>query len=220
MKDIIKFDFDGTPQSFNKSGWFNATEAAARFGKRPVDWLRLPDTQRYIEALCEISEVRKSHFIRTLRGASGERRGGATWLHPKLAVQFSRWLDIKFSIWCDEQIDGLIRGDIDWKRLRHEATSSFKVMNEILRQSRNDSGKPCQIHHFSNEARLINWALTGKFGGIDRDTLSNIDLDLLARLEERNAVLIGRSVEYADRKKMLEQAMLDLRASQALVKAS
>ncbi|QUJ04616.1 KilA-N domain-containing protein [Salmonella enterica subsp. enterica] len=35
-------------------------------------------------------------------------RGGGTWLHPKLAVRFARWLH-DFEIRCDEQIDAMIR---------------------------------------------------------------------------------------------------------------
>ena len=36
-------------------------------------------------------------------------RGGGTWLHPKLAVSFARWLDLKFAIWADLHIDALLR---------------------------------------------------------------------------------------------------------------
>lgn len=35
--------------------------------------------------------------------------GGGTWFHPKLAMDFSRWLSAKFAIWCDEQILNIIR---------------------------------------------------------------------------------------------------------------
>ena len=40
------------------------------------------------------------------------RRGhaGGTWAHPKLAVFFARWLDVRFAVWCDSVIDELIRG--------------------------------------------------------------------------------------------------------------
>ena len=33
-----------------------------------------------------------------------------TWGHPKLAVFFARWLDVKFAVWCDMIIDDLLRG--------------------------------------------------------------------------------------------------------------
>ncbi|MEF6041736.1 KilA-N domain-containing protein, partial [Escherichia coli] len=39
-------------------------------------------------------------------------RGGGTWLHPKLAVRFARWLSVDFEIWCDEQIDAIIQGSV------------------------------------------------------------------------------------------------------------
>lgn len=52
---------------------------------------------------------------------------------------------------------------------------------------------------------MINWALMGKFGKIDRDGLSSEDLDLLAKLENLDTVLIGCGASYEDRKKELEQ---------------
>ena len=47
--------------------------------------------------------------------------------------------------------------------------------------------------------------LMGKFGKIDRDGLSAGDLDLLAKLENMDTVLIGCGASYDDRKKELEQ---------------
>lgn len=37
--------------------------------------------------------------------------GQGTWLHPKLAVSFSQWLDTDFAVWCDEQIDAILEDD-------------------------------------------------------------------------------------------------------------
>lgn len=47
----------------------NATEMAKPFGKKPIDWLRLPSTIGFLK---DLSEVRKSHFgaVETLRGGS------------------------------------------------------------------------------------------------------------------------------------------------------
>ncbi|MCP5197520.1 MAG: KilA-N domain-containing protein [Gammaproteobacteria bacterium] len=36
---------------FTEEGYLNATAVAARFGKRPNDWLSLPDTQEYLNQL-------------------------------------------------------------------------------------------------------------------------------------------------------------------------
>lgn len=41
------------------------------------------------------------------------KRGGnhiGTWTHPKLAVFFARWLNAKFAVWRDMQIDDILRG--------------------------------------------------------------------------------------------------------------
>ena len=35
-----------------------------------------------------------------------------TWLHSKLAIHFARWLNPKFAVWCDEQIEILLNGKI------------------------------------------------------------------------------------------------------------
>ncbi|WP_334325295.1 KilA-N domain-containing protein [Gilliamella apicola] len=101
--NIIKFDFKGHQVGFNDDGWINATEAAKKFNKVPNDWLRLPDTINYIKALQ--SKYGEISYLKTKRG----KHDGGTWIHPKLAVRFARWLSVDFEIWCDEQIDKLIR---------------------------------------------------------------------------------------------------------------
>ena len=46
-----------------------------------------------------------------IKGGSVQN-GGGTWLHPKLAIHFARWLDPKFAVWCDEQIEHIISGSL------------------------------------------------------------------------------------------------------------
>lgn len=215
MSSVVKLEYNGNAVEIDESGWFNATAAAAQFGKRPVDWLRLPETIRYLEAVCRRSDVRKSHFIKTYKGNSNRFSQG-TWLHPKLAVRFAQWLDVDFAVWCDEQIDALLRGKDDWKKLRHEAASSHKVMNAVLLLQRQQQGKVTLYHHYSNEVRLINWALTGAFKPLDRNALSAPELDLLAKLEERNAVLIGCGLTYDERKLALERFAVNARHHERL----
>lgn len=197
--EIIVADYHGLSVSFTDDGWFNATAVAAKYGKNPNEWLRLPATKAYLSAFER--KYGKIPHLKTKRGA-----GGGTWLHPKLAVRFAQWLDDDFAVWCDEQIDQLIRRTHpvhDRARLRHEAAASYKVMSQIVQLSREAQGKTSAPHHFSNEARLVNWAASGEFRSIDRDGLSGPALDLLARLEERNAVLIGLGKSYDERKAAL-----------------
>lgn len=210
MADLITRDYGGMALSFQNDGWFNATQAAERFGRRVDVWAKSQDTNEYIAALCEASNTTEKGYLKTKRGS-----GGGTWLHPKLAVHFARWLDPRFAVWCDAQIDALIRGKDDWRKLRHQSASSFKVANDILRLVRQDQGKDTESHRYSNEARLVNWALAGAFKGMDRDAMGADDLSLLAHLEERNAVLIGRGISYDQRKPMLKQYAMDWRLERA-----
>lgn len=227
-RSLIEAEYQGFAIAFTESGWFNATRAAERFGKEPYEWLRLPETERYIDALCRRLSVGKSAFVKTKRGGDtrtipGKSRNAGTWLHPKLAVVFARWLDVDFAIWADEQIDALIRGEHphhEWKQARSEAASASKVMSEVLRLVRLGDGKATEPRHYMSEAKLLNWALSGEFKGLDRDSLALDELALLASLEERNAVLLGRGVGYPERKGMLEQHAIDWRAEHGQEKAA
>ena len=233
---IITKTYQDHAISYNSEGWFNATEAAAKFCKEPRDWLRLHETCDYIAAFArhhaidfqpvfvgrkESTKVQGGNsgfrpelksvpgLITVKRGAPSS--GGGTWLHPKLAVAFARWLDDDFAVWCDLQIDSIIRGNTNRLTARHAASSTNKMVNAILQLTRLDAGKDTESHHYANEARLVNWALCGEFKGLDRDSLSALELDLLAYLEERNAILLGRGVVYEQRKPMIKQYAMDWR---------
>lgn len=132
---IVKIKYENIDQSFDNSGWFNATEAAKRFNKEPYMWLRQRESVEYLVALakhqskCDFMEefnkiitlrsisslsqskllklAKKTGLVKTKSGSP--ENGGGTWLHPKLALVFARWLNIDFAIWCDEQIDNLLR---------------------------------------------------------------------------------------------------------------
>ncbi|WP_426427057.1 KilA-N domain-containing protein [Pseudomonas palmensis] len=87
---IVPFDYEGQAVRFNADGWLHATQIAERFSKEPHEWLRLPDTQRYLEGLQR--RYGEIPYVKTSRARAD--RGGGTWLHPKLAVKFARWLDV------------------------------------------------------------------------------------------------------------------------------
>lgn len=118
MNNVIPFNYEGQAVRFNSDGWINATDVAKRFGKKPVEWIRLPASERYMSALAKAlgleSKVGLSHF-----GLVESERGGktpGTWLHPKLAVAFARWLDDDFAVWCDLHIDALLHGELNEKQ--------------------------------------------------------------------------------------------------------
>lgn len=102
MTNITK-TYNDKPFVFREDGWFNMTAAAKAYGKLVPKFMELPSTKEYIAALKE--NVRESDVYTATRG-----RNGGTWAHPKLAVFFARWLDVKFAVWCDAMIDDIVKG--------------------------------------------------------------------------------------------------------------
>lgn len=137
---VIPFHFEGRPVRFNGDGWIDAASAAKCFGREPTAWLRSIETLEYMSALAEAlfgkgvseTDLEKLRSMES-RGRAAKAltllltketglvitkpgRGGGTWLHPKLAVGFARWLNVKFAVWCDLHIDALLRGELNEKQ--------------------------------------------------------------------------------------------------------
>ncbi|MEY8874929.1 MAG: KilA-N domain-containing protein [Leptothrix sp. (in: b-proteobacteria)] len=198
---IIHADFGGTAVDFRADGWFNATQAAARFGRLPNEWLRLPSTAEYIAALDDSNAGESRIWVKTARGNSG-----GTWMHPDLAVAFARWLDVRFGIWCDRTVRALLldqqaHQSPDWQQARREVAQEFRHVAEMLQDVRADAGKPTAAHHFINEARLIRHAMTGDSSQpLDRNSLLPKALRLLGAVERLDMRLLAKGTPYAERK--------------------
>lgn len=125
MSNVIAFPYQGQDIRFSTNGWINATEIAKCHGKRLDHWLENTETERYMQSLAKhLNTPDSGDLICTQRG-----RGGGTWLHPKLAVAFARWIDVDFGVWADMQIDQLLRGDIS-------ATEHYAAATEALENRR------------------------------------------------------------------------------------
>lgn len=214
--NMVEKDFEGLAVKFTGDGWFNATPIAAKYGKRPNDWLNRDDVKRYVNRLCELNNTNKSKYTKTKRGnplitsLTGNCTG--TWLHRDLGIKFAQWLDVDFEIWCNEQIKDILIGTLDQKRARHQATASFKLVTDVLKITKEDTGEAPKPYHYINEARMMNWALTGTYSKVDRDALSIEELDCLAWLEEHNAALIGADLSYKLRKEALKERIDNLKS--------
>ena len=64
-------DYEGLTVSFTEEAWFNATAAAERFGRRPIDWLNQAGTQEYIAALAQQIKCEPGSLLKTRRGHAG-----------------------------------------------------------------------------------------------------------------------------------------------------
>lgn len=107
MTSLITKEHNGLAFTSRADGWFNMTKAAAHFSKDLQSFIRMDDTRDYVDALYANS-VSGTEFIESKKG-----RYGGTWAHPKLAVFFARWLDVRFAVWCDAMIEDILKGNAE-----------------------------------------------------------------------------------------------------------
>lgn len=127
MNSVIPFNYQGQPVRFNTAGWINATDVAGRYDKRPIDWLKQDETKNYLAALADALNCDPESLLETRRG----RYQGGTWLHPKLAVAFARWLDLKFAVWCDLHIDALLHGELNERQQFERACKTLDDARKV-----------------------------------------------------------------------------------------
>ena len=111
MNEVINFNYEGNEIPFrideNGEVFMNATEMAKPFpGKKISNFTRNKSILEYVNALHE--EKSKAH-IRTLADSElvVTTKGGndsGTWFYEDLALEFSRWLNPKFGVWCNQRI--------------------------------------------------------------------------------------------------------------------
>lgn len=104
------FNYHDAPVSFRfgeQTLMINATEMAKPFGKRPVDYLRLPSTLELIEAIVRKSHICQDQLIATVKGSSAY--GGGTWMHEDIAIDFAQWLSVDFRLWVNDRIKELLK---------------------------------------------------------------------------------------------------------------
>jgi hypothetical protein len=108
---LITVQFGNMPVLFQTDAFINATAIAKQFNKLPKDYLKSKRTQDYIESIRRILLTEENQLVIVKQGGSPEEQG--TWFHPKLAIDFARWLDSDFAVWCDLQIEKILHSPAD-----------------------------------------------------------------------------------------------------------
>lgn len=80
-------------------GLFYATGIARLYRKVPGEFLRLPSTIEYIEAIQRVTGETHADCVQTRRGGHCSEAG--TWLSRRLRGPFAAWLDVNLSVWVD-----------------------------------------------------------------------------------------------------------------------
>lgn len=127
------------------------TQAAKRFGKDVFEFMRLPSTVEYMEALTGTIPV---------SALTEAKRGVGTWGHPKLAVFFARWLDVKFAVFCDMVIDDIINKKAELVVTKPEESAAMALPKSFAEALR--------LTAYSASAKAI--CYIGRLGGFSRPT--------------------------------------------------
>lgn len=116
-------------------------------------------------------------------------KNGGTWLHPYLFMDFAMWLSPEFKLTCIKWIyDKLIQ-------VRDEAGESFKEVNAALFDR-----KPNSAHfEYSNEAKMINKVVFGSPDSDQRNSATELQLEMLKTLQRADVKLIQRGHDFHER---------------------
>lgn len=198
---IVLFDFDGTNirTVTDDTGtiWFN--------GKDVCDALGYADSTNAMKQHCK--GVVKRHPI--VDGLN--RKQMANFLQERDLYRLVMRSRLPAAEAFEEWVVGTVLPSIrqtgqyqaDWRNKRHAIASSSKVMAGMLEYVRAAIGKATDPRHYMNEHKLINYLLTGKFKGLNREKLNATQLDFLAHFELRDAIFIGIGMTYDQRKEAL-----------------
>ncbi len=186
--------------------YFNATEMARRYGKKPIEWTDSKQANEYIDVIVKVEKLHLEDLIRTVHG--GRYKG--TWLHKKLALPFARWCSVEFEYHLDKWIASRINEEQQRKLSRKEAKTGFRPLTDAIQSAHKDP----KHHHFSTECNLVNRLVTGmdakQFKEVHRvesvrDALDAADLRKMGVLQRQNTSLIELGFSYEERKDLLQR---------------
>ncbi|MEI7795177.1 MAG: KilA-N domain-containing protein [Methylococcaceae bacterium] len=211
----------------SKDAWINATAIAKQFGKKPETYLKTERTQEYIAALLKSmfnieesvalkSATKQNQIVRIVQGGKPEYQG--TWIHPKLAIDFARWLSADFAVWCDLQVEKILTSDQSRPFDIQEKRDAHSPMMDALIFAREAVGKETTEHHFSNENLFCNRALTSKWEALDESDLDVYDLRLLKAIRNHNMVLMQYNLKQSERQNALDKYVTAYRAKKPRLK--
>lgn len=154
MSNIIEKDYLNNTIQFemiNGQLMANATSMAKVFGKEVKEWVKLPTTIRYIDAISKggKSTISDNQLVISKKGSP--MSGGGTWIHQKLILKLAQWLSVEFEIWCDDKIAELLReGSVSLKSKPEKVNVLAKHTNRFTQI---ENSKSINSFHYDKGGR-------------------------------------------------------------------
>ena len=160
--------------------------------------------QRWIENTNAIGIVSKSG------------RGGGTFAHPDIAMEFASWISAEFKLYLIQDYKRLKADEnsklsLGWNLNREISKINYKIHTDAIKEYLlKDLTSEQLSYKYASEADMLNVALFNKrakqwreenpnLKGNIRDYASLNELLVLANMESYNAILIGKGVNQKER---------------------
>ena len=160
--------------------------------------------QRWIENTNAIGIVSKSG------------RGGGTFAHPDIAMEFASWISAEFKLYLIQdykrlKLDENSKLSLGWNLNREISKINYKIHTDAIKEYLlKDLTNEQLFYKYASEADMLNVALFNKrakqwreenpdLKGNMRDYASLNELLVLANMESYNAILIGKGMEQKER---------------------
>ena len=160
--------------------------------------------QRWIENTNAIGIVSKSG------------RGGGTFAHPDIAMEFASWISAEFKLYLIQDYKRLKSDEnsklsLGWNLNREISKINYKIHTDAIKEYLlKDLTNEQLSYKYASEADMLNVALFNKqakqwreenpdLKGNIRDYASLNELLVLANMESYNAILIGKGMEQKER---------------------
>ena len=160
--------------------------------------------QRWIENTNAIGIISKSG------------RGGGTFAHPDIAMEFASWISAEFKLYLIQDYKRLKSDEnsklsLGWNLNREISKINYKIHTDAIKEYLLEDLTNEQLSYkYASEADMLNVALFNKrakqwreensdLKGNMRDYASLNELLVLANMESYNAILIGKGMEQKER---------------------
>ena len=160
--------------------------------------------QRWIENTNAIGIVSKSG------------RGGGTFAHPDIAMEFASWISAEFKLYLIQDYKRLKSDEnsklsLGWNLNREISKINYKIHTDAIKEYLlKDLTSEQLSYQYASEADMLNVALFNKrakqwreenpnLKGNIRDYASLNELLVLANMESYNAILIGKGMDQKER---------------------
>ena len=143
-------------------------------------------------------------------------RGGGTFAHPDIAMEFASWISAEFKLYLIQDYKRLKSDEnsklsLEWNLNREISKINYKIHTGAIKEYLLEDLTNEQLSYkYASEADMLNVALFNKrakqwreensdLKGNMRDYASLNELLVLANMESYNAILIGKGMEQKER---------------------